>query len=191
SLQHVLVTGGAGYIGSHVIYTLQQTRRYKVISVDNYHYSFPASLTCVAASPEHIKSIFEHYDKGGIWGIVHIAVYKVISESVEIPLMYYMNNGAATMSLLQTMSDFDCTHIVYSSSATVYGTPPVIPPEMTCFKADSPYGKTIVMSEMVIATVSISYSEPNRWCVISLCYFNPADAHPSGLIGEGYVKHQF
>lgn len=77
--------------------------------------------------------------------------YKAVGESVEIPLTYYANNVAATVALLQTMSDFDCTRIVYSSSATVYGTPPVIPiPETTRLKADSPYGKTKVMSEMVI-----------------------------------------
>jgi UDP-glucose 4-epimerase len=77
--------------------------------------------------------------------------YKAVGESVEIPLTYYANNVAATVSLLQTMSDFDCTRIVYSSSATVYGTPPVIPiPETTRLKADSPYGKTKVMSEMII-----------------------------------------
>jgi UDP-glucose-4-epimerase GalE len=210
-LRRVLVTGGAGYIGSHVIYALQQTRRYKVISVDNYHNSFPASLTRVAqvardalpenpseadkdsteidvfqcdlTSPEQIKGIFECYDKGGIWGVVHIAAYKAVGESVEIPLTYYANNVAATVLLLQTMSDFDCTRIVYSSSATVYGTPPVIPiPETTRLKADSPYGKTKVMSEMVID--DLCHAEPNRWRAISLRYFNPAGAHPSGLIGE-------
>ncbi|KAG0703685.1 THO complex subunit 1 transcription elongation factor-domain-containing protein [Suillus ampliporus] len=204
----VLVTGGAGYIGSHVVYALQQTRRYKVISVDNHHNSFPASLTRVAqiardalpenpseadkesaeidafqcdlTNPEQIKGIFERYGKGGIWGVVHIAQ---VGESVEIPLTYYANNVAATVSLLQTMSDFDCTRIVYSSSATVYGTPPVIPiPETTRLKADSPYGKTKVMSEMVID--DLCHAEPNRWRAISLRYFNPAGAHPSGLIGE-------
>ncbi|KAG1719450.1 THO complex subunit 1 transcription elongation factor-domain-containing protein [Suillus lakei] len=207
----VLVTGGAGYIGSHVIYALQHTRRYKVISVDNHHNSFPASLTRVAqiardalpenpseaekesaeidafqcdlTNPEQIKRIFERYGKGGIWGVIHIAAYKAVGESVEIPLTYYTNNVAATVSLLQTMFDFDCTRIVYSSSATVYGTPPVIPiPETTRLKADSPYGKTKVMSEMVID--DLCHAEPNRWRAISLRYFNPAGAHPSGLIGE-------
>ncbi|KAJ8586500.1 UDP-glucose 4-epimerase [Rhizopogon salebrosus TDB-379] len=199
------------YPGSHVVYALQQTRRYKVVSVDNHHNSFPASLTRVAqiardalpenpseadkesaeidvfqcdlTCPEQIKDVFEIYGKGGIWGVVHIAAYKAVGESVEIPLTYYANNVAATASLLQIMSDFDCTRIVYSSSATVYGTPPVIPiPETTRLKADSPYGKTKVMSEMIID--DLCHAEPIRWRAISLRYFNPAGAHPSGLIGE-------
>ena len=77
--------------------------------------------------------------------------YKAVGESTEIPLTYYTNNVSATVSLLQVMSDYDCTRIVYSSSATVYGTPPVIPiPETTRLNADSPYGKTKVMAEMII-----------------------------------------
>ncbi|KAH7916389.1 THO complex subunit 1 transcription elongation factor-domain-containing protein [Hygrophoropsis aurantiaca] len=207
----VLVTGGAGYIGSHVIYALQQTRRYKVISIDNHHNSFPASLVRVAqiardalpenasqadkdsaeidavqcdlTNAEQIKSVFEKYGKGGIWGVVHIAAYKAVGESVEVPLTYYTNNVAATVSLLQIMSNYDCTRIVYSSSATVYGTPPVIPiPETTRLKADSPYGKTKVMSETIID--DLCHAEPQGWRAISLRYFNPAGAHPSGLIGE-------
>ncbi|KIJ22219.1 hypothetical protein PAXINDRAFT_160129 [Paxillus involutus ATCC 200175] len=209
--KRVLVTGGAGYIASHVIYALQQTRRYKVISIDNHHNSFPASLTRVAqiardglpknsteadkesaeidavecdlTSPQQVKAVFEKYGKGGIWGVVHIAAYKAVGESVEIPLTYYANNVSATISLLQIMSEYDCTRIVYSSSATVYGTPPTIPiPETTRLKADSPYGKTKVMSEMIID--DLCHAEPLHWRGISLRYFNPAGAHPSGLIGE-------
>lgn len=86
-----------------------------------------------------------------LFRITFSQAYKAVGESVEIPLTYYANNVAATVSLLQIMSDFDCTRIVYSSSATVYGTPPVIPiPETTRLKADSPYGKTKVVSEMII-----------------------------------------
>ncbi|KIL00784.1 hypothetical protein PAXRUDRAFT_29517 [Paxillus rubicundulus Ve08.2h10] len=209
--KRVLVTGGAGYIASHVIYALQQTRRYKVISIDNHHNSFPASLTRVAqiardalpknsteadkesteidaiecdlTSPQQIKAVFEKYGKGGIWGVVHISAYKAVGESVEIPLTYYANNVSATVSLLQIMSEYDCTRIVYSSSATVYGTPPTIPiPETTRLKADSPYGKTKVMSETIID--DLCHAEPLRWRGISLRYFNPAGAHPSGMIGE-------
>jgi GDP-mannose 4,6 dehydratase len=114
--------------------------------------------------------------------------------------MYYHNNVTATIHLLQLMSEFDCTRLVYSSSATVYGTPPVVPiPETTRLKADSPYGQSKVMCESIIQDLTqgacvfsshvdaarrASAAEPLRWRAISLRYFNPAGAHPSGLIGE-------
>ncbi|KAK7063916.1 UDP-glucose 4-epimerase [Favolaschia claudopus] len=206
----VLVTGGSGYIGSHVIYTLQKTRRYKVISLDNGHNSHPNALSRISALSrselpsdaserdidtteieshscdltrrDEIRAVFEKYGKGGIWGVVHIAAYKAVGESVEIPLTYYENNVTATLYLLQTMQEFDCTRIVYSSSATVYGIPPTIPiPETTRLKADSPYGKTKVMSETMLDDLCHSDS---KWSAISLRYFNPAGAHPSGQIGE-------
>ncbi|KAJ7754993.1 THO complex subunit 1 transcription elongation factor-domain-containing protein [Mycena maculata] len=208
--EKVLVTGGAGYIGSHVIYILQKTRRYKVISLDNGHNSHPNALSRVSALsrselPENasardietieieshscdltrrdeIWAVFEKYGKGGIWGVIHIAAYKAVGESVEIPLTYYENNVTATLFLLQTMADFDCTRIVYSSSATVYGIPPIIPiPETTQLKADSPYGKTKVMSETMLDDLCHADS---KWSAIILRYFNPAGAHPSGQIGE-------
>ncbi|RDB19506.1 UDP-glucose 4-epimerase [Hypsizygus marmoreus] len=210
ALKNVLVTGGAGYIGSHVIYALQKTRRYKVISIDNNHNSLPAALDrvsrlskselpedateldiastvidshkCDLTQPAQIKSVFEKYGKGGIWGVIHIAAYKAVGESTEVPLTYYANNVGATISLLQIMSDYDCHRIVYSSSATVYGTPPIIPiPETTRLQADSPYGKTKVMAETIIDDLCHA---DQRWRAISLRYFNPAGAHPSGLIGE-------
>ncbi|KAL4067280.1 THO complex subunit 1 transcription elongation factor-domain-containing protein [Scleroderma yunnanense] len=196
---------------SHVVYALQQTRRYKVIAVDNHHNSFPTALSRVAqlardalpenptptdlesveidthqcdlTNSEHVRTIFEKYGRGGIWGVIHIAAYKAVGESVEKPLVYYANNVSATISLLQIMSDYDCTRIVYSSSATVYGTPPEIPiPETTRLKADSPYGRSKVMSETIIE--DLCHAEPHRWRALSLRYFNPAGAHPSGLMGE-------
>ncbi|KAF9446133.1 UDP-glucose 4-epimerase [Macrolepiota fuliginosa MF-IS2] len=198
------------HTGSHVIYTLQKTRRYKVISIDNYHNAQPAALSrisqlsqselpenataieresteidlhrCDLTKPEQIRAVFEKYGKGGIWGVIHIAAYKAVGESTEIPLTYYANNVSASVSLLQTMDEFDCRRIVYSSSATVYGTPPIIPiPETTRLQADSPYGKTKVMAETIIEDLCQSNPE---WRAISLRYFNPAGAHPSGLIGE-------
>ena len=210
ALKNVLVTGGAGYIGSHVVYTLQKTRRFKVISIDNHHNSFTTALDrvsqlskselgpdatelemqstvidsyqCDLTKADQIRSVFEKYGKGGIWGVVHIAAYKAVGESTEIPLTYYENNVAATLYLLQVMNEFDCRRIVYSSSATVYGTPPVIPiPETTRLIADSPYGKTKVMAETIIDDLCHS---DQRWRALSLRYFNPAGAHPSGLIGE-------
>ncbi|KAK7040177.1 UDP-glucose-4-epimerase [Paramarasmius palmivorus] len=210
-LRKVLVTGGAGYIGSHIVYCLAKTRRYKVISVDNNHNSHSSALDRVSAlvkeelsqeapeqdlecatfdsykvdltKPEEIQAVFEKYGKGGIWGVIHVAAYKAVGESTVIPLKYYQNNVSATISLLQIMDEFECTRMVYSSSATVYGTPPVVPiPETTRLQADSPYGRSKVMSETIIQDLCNSQSD--RWLAISLRYFNPAGAHPSGRIGE-------
>ncbi|KAG8904826.1 UDP-glucose-4-epimerase, partial [Tulasnella sp. 403] len=207
----VLVTGGAGYIGSHVVLTLLLTRRYKVISIDNHHNSYPEALKRVSeiardelpedaseqdresaevdafiadlTKGEEVRGVFEKYGKDGIWGVIHVAAYKAVGESSEIPLAYYANNVSATVLLAQIMSEFGCTRMVYSSSATVYGTPPIIPiPETTPLKADSVYGRTKVMCETILQ--DLCHAEPDNWRVISLRYFNPAGAHPSGRIGE-------
>ena len=182
------------------MHSLQETRRYKVVSIDNFHNSYPRAFSrleelarsalppdasetekesaaidayrCDLTNPADVRAIFEKYGKGGIWGVVHLAVrfhptlcpaeekihssgakqaYKAVGESSEIPVTYYHNNVTATIYLLQIMSEFDCTRLVYSSSATVYGTPPVVPiPETTRLKADSPYGQSKIMCESVI-----------------------------------------
>ncbi|KAK0199086.1 THO complex subunit 1 transcription elongation factor-domain-containing protein [Armillaria mellea] len=175
------------------------TRRYKVISIDNGHNSLLEALLRVGqlsreelppdaseqdiesteidihnvdlTKAEQIRAVFEKYGKGGIWGVIHIAAYKAVGESTEIPLTYYQNNVSATISLLQIMSEFECYRLVYSSSATVYW-----------HTSHSPYGKTKVMAETIID--DLCHAEPEKWQALSLRYFNPAGAHPSGRIGE-------
>ncbi|EJU02556.1 UDP-glucose 4-epimerase [Dacryopinax primogenitus] len=207
-LKRVLVTGGAGYIGSHIVLILLLTRQYKVLSIDNSHNSFPEALkraTEIATealpadateqdrdsavveafsgdlrSRENVEKVFAG---SPVWGVIHVAALKAVGESSEIPLDYYAVNVGATIQLLQIMAEHGCYNMVYSSSATVYGTPPVVPiPETTPLKAESVYGRTKVMCETILSDVCTSY--PDKWRAISLRYFNPAGAHTSGRMGE-------
>ncbi|KAI0759076.1 hypothetical protein C8Q74DRAFT_1209748 [Fomes fomentarius] len=204
--------------GSHVIYALQQMWWYKVISIDNHHNSSPKALERVAqdALPvdateqdkdggkidvfavdltkrDEIWKVFKKYGNGGIKGVIHIAAYKAVGELTEIPLMYYENNvSSTTVFLLQVISEFNTTRLVYSSSATVYGMPPIIPiPENTRLEGHSPYGKTKVMCEMIVSDFAAGESlRMFRGCSLYICYQPPpAGAHPSGQIGEALIGH--
>ncbi|KAK9900565.1 UDP-glucose 4-epimerase [Cystobasidium minutum MCA 4210] len=208
----ILVTGGAGYIGSHIVLCLLLTNKFRVCVIENFGNSYPAALsrvseialnelpkgasesdrddTVVKVFPGDLKNaadieaIFHYYKKEGnpVWGVIHVAALKAVGESGEKPIEYYQNNISATIGLLDVMRQNDCFRLVYSSSATVYGAPKVIPiPETSPLAAESVYGRTKVMSEMIIKDVCDA--DP-RWRAISLRYFNPAGAHPSGLIGE-------
>lgn len=134
-----------------------------------------------------IEKIFETYkSKGGIWGVVHIAAHKAVGESGEKPIQYYQNNISSSINLIDVMNAYGTKHMVYSSSATVYGAPETIPiPESTPLDAQSVYGRTKQMTETIMKDVADS--DPNAWRMIALRYFNPAGAHPSGLIGEDPV----
>jgi len=143
--------------------------------------------TADLTSSSSVNQIFSLYGQGGIWGVVHIAAFKAVGESTQIPLTYYANNVSATLSLLQVMTQWGCRRIVYSSSATVYGTPPEIPiKETTRREPESPYGKTKVACEWMIEDLCTSTMNGKSvpFQAISLRYFNPAGAHPSGLVGE-------
>lgn len=133
-----------------------------------------------------IEAVFEAYKgKGGIWGVIHIAAHKAVGESGEKPIQYYQNNINASIDLIDVMNRYNCHNLVYSSSATVYGAPQTIPiPESTPLDPQSVYGRTKAMSEWIMNDVA--NSDP-KWRMIALRYFNPAGAHPSGLIGEDPV----
>ncbi|GAA6000350.1 hypothetical protein JCM10207_007974 [Rhodosporidiobolus poonsookiae] len=208
----ILVTGAAGYIGSHIALCCLLSGEYSVVTIDNFHNSFPTALKRVSklaqealpadASDEEkkaceidvvkgdisikadIEKIFEDYkSKGGIWGVIHVAALKAVGESGEIPIKYYENNITATINLLDVMERNQVYNIVYSSSATVYGAPSHVPiAEPSPLQPESCYGRTKMMSELILKDVCDS--APDKWRAIGLRYFNPAGAHPSGQIGE-------
>ncbi len=190
----ILVTGGTGYIGSHTVVELIE-EGFPVVIADNLSNSDLAVLdgiekiTGVRPAFEEIDicdagKLARLFDTGReIGAIIHFAAFKAVGESVEKPLMYYRNNMVSLMNLLEEMKAGKSANLVFSSSCTVYGQPDTLPvTESAPFKkAASPYGKTKQMSEEIIADVIFANPSLNA---ISLRYFNPIGAHPSGLIGE-------
>lgn len=134
-----------------------------------------------------LEQLFIDYAKfGGIWGTIHLAAHKAVGESGQKPLQYYENNITGTINLLGLMDKHNTKRFVFSSSATVYGCPKIIPiPETSQMQAESCYGRTKVMTEQILK--DLCDSQPNEWRAIALRYFNPAGAHPSGRIGEDPV----
>ena len=189
----ILVTGGAGFIGSHTVIELLNAG-YEVVVVDNLCNSSRESLVRVEEitgkkvtfyeadirDREALTSIFE---KENIDSCIHFAGLKAVGESVEKPLMYYENNISGTLVLLEVMQGHNVKNIVFSSSATVYGDPKEIPITENCPKGEitNPYGQTTSMLEQILMDI---YKADNSWNVILLRYFNPIGAHRSGRIGE-------
>lgn len=188
----ILVTGGAGYIGSHTTLSLLE-RGHDVVVVDNYSNSSEESLRRVATlSGKEIKTycadildtkaLSEIFESENVDGVIHFAALKAVGESVAKPLEYYTNNVAGTLNLLQVMESHGVRNIVFSSSATVYGSPKSNPiSEDFELSTTNPYGATKLMVEDILKDLVVSKPE---WNVVILRYFNPIGAHESGLIGE-------
>lgn len=188
----ILVTGGAGYIGSHTVVELIKLGK-DVVIVDNLSNSSilvldrieeitgkrPTFYELDVADKAALRSVFE---KESIEAAIHFAGYKAVGESVEKPVMYYENNIMSTLALVEVMGEFGVKKIVFSSSATVYGlnNPSPLVENMPT-SATNPYGYTKVMLEQILRDLEVSDKE---WSVALLRYFNPIGAHESGLIGE-------
>jgi len=199
----VLVTGGAGYVGSHCVVELLK-EEYNVIVIDNFVNSmkgavYPESILRVQAltgksvnfyeaditDKDALRSVFAKSQAGGnsIDCVIHFAALKAVGESCSLPLKYYGNNVTGSANLMEVMMEFGVKKIVFSSSATVYGQPQYLPvdekhPTGNC---TNPYGKTKFFMEEIIKDVSAA--NPDWGCTL-LRYFNPVGAHPSGMIGE-------
>ncbi|MEG0882399.1 MAG: UDP-glucose 4-epimerase GalE [Janthinobacterium sp.] len=188
----ILVTGGAGYIGSHTFLALSQAG-YQAVILDNFcnsHQSVMQRLAELSGSmPEFIvgdvrdtKLLDKIFEKYPIKSVIHFAGLKAVGESVEKPLEYYDNNVQGTLSLLDAMRRSDVKTLIFSSSATVYGDPASVPitEDFPC-SATNPYGRSKLMVEEILADLFLA--EPD-WNLVRLRYFNPVGAHPSGQIGE-------
>ncbi len=189
----ILVTGGAGYIGSHTVVELIDND-YDVVVVDNLSNSSRESLNRVEkitgtqvkfyendiADMEAMEKIFDEND---IDAVIHFAGLKAVGESVEKPLEYYKNNISGTLNMCEVMRKHNVKNIIFSSSATVYGDPKTVPITEECPKGvcTNPYGWTKSMLEQILMDMNVADPE---WNVILLRYFNPIGAHKSGLIGE-------
>lgn len=188
----VLVTGGAGYIGSHTCVELQLAG-HELLVLDNLCNSDARSLEAVGkitgTRPALVVADIRDKDLLNACmrdfapdAVIHFAALKAVGESCELPLRYYENNVGGTLELLAAMQRHGCRRIVFSSSATVYGVPEHCPiDESAPLQANNPYGRTKLMMEQVIGDLSLA--EQGFHAAI-LRYFNPAGAHPSGLIGE-------
>ena len=188
----VLVTGGAGYIGTHTIIELDKAG-YDVVVVDNFCNSKPEAVRRVeeiigkkikmyeldVCNEDALRKVFAEEK---IDSVIHFAGLKAVGESCAIPLRYYENNLYSTLALLKVMKEFNCNNLVFSSSATVYGVPKTVPiNESFPLSATNPYGRTKLFIEEILRDYHKANSEIN---VALLRYFNPIGAHKSGKIGE-------
>jgi UDP-glucose 4-epimerase len=196
-MKTILVSGGLGFIGSHTVVELLNSG-FNVIIIDNLVNSSIHIFTKIIEIAKIIdKSRLKYsnidirnrlqlenlFKNNSIYAVIHFASLKAVGESMKVPLEYYDNNVAGTITLLQVMANHDCKRIIFSSSATVYGTNdyPVCEDAPIGNGITNPYGKTKYMLENILEDL---YKSDNSWSVVILRYFNPIGAHPSGLIGE-------
>ena len=188
----ILVTGGAGYIGSHTCIALHEAG-YEIVVYDNLSNSSREAVnrvsTIVGQSIEFIEGDIRDVDllrqvfsDNQFFGVIHFAGLKAVGESVTKPLLYYNNNVSGTITLLEIMAEYDVKNLVFSSSATVYGDPERLPiDENSPRSCTNPYGQSKLTVEHILEDLAVS---DESWNLIPLRYFNPVGAHPSGQIGE-------
>lgn len=189
----ILVTGGAGYIGSHTCVELLNEGK-DIVVIDNFSNSKPSSIDAIKKitgkdfkfyeidylNRESLEKVFEEND---IDSVINFAGFKAVGESVEKPIEYYMNNVSGALILLDIMKKYNVKKFVFSSSATVYGDPEIIPITEECKigGTTNPYGTSKLFIEQILQDL---YKSDNSWDIAILRYFNPVGAHESGLIGE-------
>ncbi len=193
--KNILITGGAGFIGSHISTELI-LQGYNVIIADNFSNSSKDVISRIAkitGTPINLyaidvrdsKSLTEIFSQHDIYAVIHMAGLKAVGESSVIPIEYFSNNLSGTITLLETMKTANVKRLIFSSSATVYSTaqsPPYT--ENMPTDAINPYGRTKLFIEKMLQDVCTS---DNSWSITSLRYFNPIGAHPSGLLGETVI----
>ena len=188
----ILVTGGAGFIGSHTCVELLNAG-YDVVIADNFSNSKPEAVKRIEKITGKKVKLYEAdlldrqamekiFDENKIDAVIHFAGLKAVGESVSIPLKYYHNNITGTLILCEVMAKHNVKKIVFSSSATVYGSPKTVPiKEDFPLSTTNPYGSTKLMIENILRDLYVS---DNEWSIALLRYFNPIGAHESGLLGE-------
>ena len=189
----ILLPGGAGYIGSHTAVELLKKGK-EIVIVDNFSNSKPSVLEAIKKitgkefkfyqidylNRSELEKVFE---ENKIEAVINFAGYKAVGESVQKPIEYYTNNISGALVLLDTMRKYGCKKFIFSSSATVYGNPEIIPITESCKVGGTtnPYGTTKLYIEQILKDI---YNSDNTWDICILRYFNPVGAHESGLIGE-------
>lgn len=189
----ILITGGCGYIGSHTCIEMLKAG-YDIVVIDNYYNAKPEALKrvkelagkdfpfyeCDIRDADGLRRVFRAHN---IEAVIHFAGLKAVGESVQKPLLYYDNNIGGTVTLCQVMNEMGCKRMIFSSSATVYGTgnPSPLKEDMPTGAVTNPYGRTKFMIEGILQDLCVSDPE---WSAVLLRYFNPIGAHESGRIGE-------